>query len=108
MPNTCSTEKGCCETETNAADCGCPTQNPNICPAEFVTEMWKKAFREALYQAKVETLKEKIKKSWGAKFDKGADIVLESMEAQWSAMLAKGKAEADLKEKIKQSMQEKR
>lgn len=110
MANICSTEKGgCgCETESNAQECGCPTQNPNVCPVEFAAGMWKDAFRQALFQAKVETLKEKIKKGWAAKLDKGADAVLESMEAQWNAALSRAKADIDLKDKIKQGMQEKR
>ena len=108
MGNTCSTETGCCETEAKAQDCGCPTQNPNVCPSEFVAEMWKKAFREALFQAKVDVLKEKIRKSWATKLDKGADAALEAMEALFGAAITRAKADGDLKEKIKQSLGEKK
>lgn len=102
----CSTETGCCETsEPKISEC-CPTQNANVCPSEFVADMWKKAFREALFQAKVDVLKEKIRKSWAQKLDKGADLTLETMESQWSAVIAKAKAEGEFKEKLKQAAQE--
>ena len=51
-------------------------------------------------------LKEKILKSWRSKLDKSADAVLETMEAKWKAMLSKGEAKEDLKERLMQIMKE--
>lgn len=104
MKNECSTT-GCCETETQAKDC-CPTQSDCGCPVEKAAGLWQAAFFEAMKQAHVEVLKAKILKAWGPKLDKSADVVLEAMEAQWKAALVKGKAQADLKEKLKNVMTE--
>jgi hypothetical protein len=105
MGNTCSTETGCCETEAKGSEC-CPVQNPNACPTELAAGLWKKAFYEAMFAAHVDVLKDKIRKGWGARLDKTADAVLESMETQWHAALTKAKSDADLKEKIRQSLYE--
>lgn len=49
----------------------------------------------------MEILKQKIKKAWGADMEKVGDAVIESMGAQWHAMLSKAKAHVDLRENIK-------
>ena len=106
MSNKCDVNTGRCEeTAQNQggcdASCGCGCQeSSSCCPIEKATALWKSSFCQALKEVKVEILKEKIKKAWGAKLDKSADAVLEAAEAQWNAALTKGKADLDLKEKI--------
>ncbi len=87
-------EKGECKTQTPA-----PAQS--CCPVEMAVEKWSGSFCQAMTEVQVEILKAKIKKSWGAEMEKVGDAVLESMGAQWQAMLSKAKAHVDLKENIK-------
>lgn len=106
MENQCSTQTGSCQAQgCNCASCQ-PKPQGDCCPVQMATDMWSCAFHEAMKQAHVEVLKAKIHKSWGPKMDKMADAVLETMEAQWGAMLAKGKSKMDLKDKIAKAMME--
>ncbi|HTL70729.1 MAG TPA: hypothetical protein VL404_05520 [Candidatus Eisenbacteria bacterium] len=104
MHNSCSTETGCCETETKAKECSTGSE----CPIEQATQMWKGAFCAALAEVKKEILKEKIRKAWGAKLDKSADAVLEAAEAEWTAKLSAGKAKMGLREKLASILSEKK
>ena len=54
-----------------------------------------------MHQVQVEILKEKIKKAWGTELDKVGDAVIETMGAQWQAMLNQAKAHVGLRESIK-------
>ena len=76
------------------------------CPIQKATEMWTCAFFEAKKQVCVEILKGKILKSCGPKLNKAADAVLGAMEAEWKAMLAKGKAKMDLKAQMTKMIME--
>lgn len=98
MDNKCSTQ-GCCETETQE---GCQTTGGQDCgcPVEKATTQWQGTFCSALGEVQKDILKEKIRKAWGPKLDKAADAVLEAAEAEWNAMLSKGKAKMTLKEKM--------
>ena len=80
--------------ETCASKCECG------CPIEKATEMWSCAFCEAKRQVAVEILKDKIQKAWGSKMEKVADAVLAAKDAEWKAMLAKGKAKMELKDQM--------
>ena len=103
MQNKCSTESQTCQ-ET-AEEC-CPTQSEDCCPIEQATNLWKSAFFQAMKEVHVDILKAKIQKAWGPKLEKSADAVLEAMETQWKSSLTKGKAQHDLKEKLKNIMTE--
>jgi hypothetical protein len=89
---TCRVEARPQETCASKCECGCPI--------EKATEMWSCAFCEAKRQAAVEILKGKIQKAWGSKMEKVADAVLAAKDAEWKAMLAKGKAKMDLKDQM--------
>ena len=106
MSNTCSTETECCETAARAEESCCPTQVSGPDPLDKATEMWTKAFFQAMKEAHVEVLKAKIIKGWGAKLDKSADAVLETMETCWQSMVAQAKAKADLRDRLANAMRE--
>ena len=102
MENKCS--QGVCSSEPvrNEACQGesCKSKCDCGCPIEKATEMWSCAFCEAKRQVAVEILKAKIQKAWGSKLGKTADAVLAAKEAEWKAMLAKGKAKMDLRDQM--------
>ncbi len=54
-------------------------------------------------EVQVEILKARIKKGWGSEMEKVGDAVIESMGAQWHAMLSQAKAHVDLRENIKKA-----
>lgn len=54
----------------------------------------------AMTKAQVEILKEKIRQKWGAEFEKVADLILESKEAEWNEMMASSKSKHEFKEKF--------
>lgn len=89
---TCRLEPRQGESCASKCDCGCPI--------EKATEMWSCAFCEAKRQVAVEILKAKIQKAWGPKLEKTANAVLAAKEAEWKALLAKGKAKLDLREEM--------
>ena len=74
---------------------------------DCVAGMWTSSFFEAMRQLQVEALKGKIQKAWGAKMDKAADGVVETMGAQWQAMVAQAKAKSDFKQRLASLLQEK-
>jgi hypothetical protein len=100
MENKCSQEV--CSTQETSSHQGetCKSKCDCGCPIEKATEMWNCAFCEAKRQVAVEILKVKIQKAWGPKLEKTAAAVLAAKEAEWKAMLAKGKAKMDLKEQM--------
>ena len=70
MHNKCSTEpQSCSDNHDHTEEC-CPTQSAEACPIEQAADLWKSSFHQAMREAHVEILKEKIKKAWGAKLDK--------------------------------------
>lgn len=93
--NTCDTQKTAHEAKSQ--DC---------CPLEMMIEKWSDAFCEAKHQVQVEILKEKIRKAWGAQMEKSADAIIEAKGAEWHAMLTKGKAKMELKDRLKQILNE--
>ena len=96
-------KSGCCETGSNAqTECKTGT-DASCCPIEKATQKWTSSFCQALSEVQVEILKEKIKKAWGSQMEKVGDAVLESMGAQWQAMLSQAKAHVDLRENIKKA-----
>ena len=108
MENKCSQDSQGNETcRTQSHEGGtCAPKSDSCCPIQKATEMWTCAFFEAKKQVCVEILKTKIQKAWGSKLDKTADAVLNAMEAEWKAMLAKGKAKMDLKDQMLKVMTE--
>jgi hypothetical protein len=88
---TCQTQ----ETENKAP------VSQTCCPIEKAAQKWSESFCKAMSEVQVEILKAKIKKSWGADMEKVGDAVIESMGAQWQAMLTGAKAHVDLRENIK-------
>ena len=106
----CDTKTGCCETSSQApqghhgskGDC-CPVEKSlqNCgCPVERATELWQKGFFCAIKEVQKDILKEKIRKAWGAKFEKEADAVVEAMGAHWQAIQAQAMAQKSLKENL--------
>ena len=93
-------KEGTCHTNTSENDCK-TTSASTCCPIEMAVEKWSGSFCQAMTEVQVEILKGKIKKAWGAEMEKVGDAVIESMGAQWHAMLSKAKAHVDLKENIK-------
>ena len=92
--NTCNThQKDESECKTNHAK--------SCCPIEMTAQKWSDAFCQAMTEVHVEILKQKIKKAWGADMEKVGDAVIETMGAQWHAMLSQAKAHVDLRENIK-------
>ena len=92
---------GSCETAKDEKEC-CPAAQ-NCCPIEMAAQKWSGSFCQAMQEVRVEILKQKIKKSWGAEMEKVGDAVIESMGAQWHAMLSQAKAHVDLRENIKKA-----
>ena len=103
-------EGGSCETKSG--ECGessCESSCESKCPCgtdcggdpvSCAMGMWGKSFFCAMKELQVEIMKEKIKKAWGAKMDKAADIILEAMGAKWKAKLAEVSVRADVREKL--------
>ncbi len=91
---------GSCETRPSSEDCGNKSAAP-CCPVEMAAEKWSASFCQAMKEVQVEILKQKIKKAWGADMEKVGDAVLETMGAQWAAMLSQAKAHVGLRESIK-------
>ena len=68
--------------------------------------MWKAAFPQAMRQVQVQILAEKIRGEWGPVLEQEADATLTAMGACWRSMLAKGKAEADLRDSFRSILEE--
>ena len=99
MENKCSQDVCTQESASHQGE-ACKSKCDCGCPIEKATEMWGCAFCEAKRQAAVEILKAKILKSCGSKMEKTADAVLAAKEAEWKALLAKGKAKMELKDQM--------
>ena len=108
MENKCSQDSHGNETcRTQSHEGGtCTPKSDCCCPIQKATEMWTGAFCEAKKQVCVDILKNKIQKAWGSKLEKTADAVLNAMEAEWKASVAKGKAKMDLKEQMLKALTE--
>ena len=91
---------GTCQT-TSSQNESKPASSQGCCPIEMAAQKWSGSFCQAMQEVQVEILKQKIKKSWGAEMEKVGDAVIESMGAQWHAMLSQAKAHVDLRENIK-------
>jgi hypothetical protein len=103
MENKCSTSRECgCSGEQGSSEHGgCDTSKPMCsCPVDEAIAMWACAGHRAWKEVHVDLLKAKIMKAWGPQMEKTADAVIETMGVQWQAMMAQGKAKADLKQKI--------
>lgn len=68
--------------------------------------MWKQAYFTALKAVQTDIMKAKIQKAWGARMEKSADAVFESMGGIWQSMLAQSKAKSELYEGLARAMQE--
>ena len=94
-----------CQTQTSQG-AECPVEKSieqGCCPIESATSMWQSAFFVAMKEAKVDILKEKIRKTWGTMLDKGADATVEAMGIHWESVLSQAKAKMDLQENIKKA-----
>jgi len=106
----CDTKSGVCET---SAQPSCHSESKCQCggacngdPVVCKMHVWECSFHQAIKSVKVDILKAKIQKSWGAKLDKEANAVLEVMEAKWASMQALGQAKEQLREKFQQICKE--
>ncbi len=91
-----------CQTQTSEKS-ECPVEKSieqGCCPIESATKMWQNAFFVAMKEAKVDILKEKIRKTWGPMLEKGADATVEAMGIYWESVLSQAKAKVSLKENI--------
>lgn len=96
----CESSKTCQTNSSGENECKTgPSQS--CCPIEMAAQKWSGSFCRAMEEVQVEILKQRIKKSWGADMEKVGDAVIESMGAQWHAMLSQAKAHVDLRENIK-------
>ncbi len=94
MENKCQTES--CETTKPQTPC----KTEECCPVEMAIGMWKEAFCDAMHEVQVEILKKKIQAAWGPQMDKAGEVILETMGIKWQSMMANGKAQVDLREKL--------
>lgn len=74
--------------QSSSGPAQCLAEAGSNCPIEGATQMWAKAFGEAMYQAQTEILKAKILKAWGPMFDQAADAMMETMGALWAEKIA--------------------
>ena len=96
----CHSSETSCSTSSQEKECSSGSSQ-DCCPIEMAAQKWSGSFCQAMQETQVEILKQKIKKAWGAEMEKVGDAVIESMGAQWHAMLSKAKAHVDLRENIK-------
>ena len=97
----CDKNSNTCQTPSTQGECNTPAASQICCPVEKAAQKWSESFCRAMQEVQVEILKTKIKKSWGAEMEKVGDAVMESMGAQWQAMLQQAKAHVDLRDNIK-------
>jgi len=100
MSNCESAETTCHPGAKSGTECR-PATAASCCPVEMAAQKWSDSFCRAMTETQVEILKQKIKKSWGAEMEKAGDAVMESMGAQWHAMLEQAKAHAGMREGLK-------
>jgi hypothetical protein len=101
----CNTSE-CCTQEHEQEAC-CPIENAvqqGNCPVDAMVDGWKCSFGQAMKEAQVDILKEKIKKNWGPMLDKQADAVITAMGSHFQTIIARAKAQCDLKESIKSTL----
>ena len=97
----CNTNDNTCKTKP-ASEGECSSGAPKTCcPIEMAAQKWSSSFCTAMQEVQVEILKAKIKKAWGTEMEKVGDAVIETMGAQWQAMLSQAKAHVGLREGIK-------
>lgn len=87
----------CCETDTQCETSCCTStecckpeceSDESECPVESAVEMWQTSFKQAMREAQVEILKQKILKAHGPMMEQAADALLESMMACWQSQIA--------------------
>ena len=113
MATECAVESKTCTTEADEGRV-CPTESPcracgTACggdPYACAAAMWECSFFQALKGVQVDFLKEKIRKTLGAKMDKAADAIVESMGARWQSMLTQAKAKEEFQERLRSLWQE--
>ena len=101
-------DEGSCETgKTVCSEGSCESESKCPCgtdcggdPVSCAIGLWSGSFFQAMKAVQVDLLKSKIQKAWGAKMDKAADAVLETMGVKWQSMLAEAQAKAELREKL--------
>lgn len=96
-------ETSCRTNQGSESECKTGGSSLDCCPIEKAAQKWSGSFCQALSEVQVEILKQKIKKAWGTEMEKVGDAVLESMGAQWQAILSQAKAHVDLRENIKKA-----
>lgn len=96
----CNQESNTCQTESKGNDYK-PSASQSCCPIEMAAQKWSESFCKAMTEVQVEILKQRIKKSWGNEMEKIGDAVIETMGAEWKAILTQAKARVDLRENIK-------
>jgi len=111
----CDVKTGTCEGGTETSGQCHQTQSHSQCacgggcggdPAVCAMLMWKCVFKESMRSVMVDIMKPKIQKKLGAKFDKAADVVLETMMVKFQSMVTVSKAKNDLEEKFRNLMSE--
>jgi hypothetical protein len=96
-------QHGSCSSES----CGSSMANDHNCSStEHMAKKWEMAYKEAVFQTYVETLKSKIQKTWGKKLDRSADAVVAAMECYWKTKMHNMCAGVDLHEKLMKIMTE--
>jgi len=102
MENKCSSHEECGgSAEKKSCEHGeHETKTGSCCLVQHSVDMWTCAGHRAWKEVHVDILKAKILKAWGPQMEKTADAVIEAMGIEWKAMLAQGKAKADLKQNI--------
>ena len=88
----CSTEKECCPFEESINDL--------CCPVEMSAKMGTKAFSQAIMEVQVDSLKEKIKNTFGEKIDKKSDAIVKAMGTHWQSMIDQATAQKVLREEM--------
>jgi hypothetical protein len=92
----CDEQESCCPVEKSI--------NEACCPAEVSTKVWTSSFFQAMKEAQVDLLKEKIRKSWGPIMEKQSDAILAAMGTHWQTMLTQAQAQCELRETMKTIM----
>ena len=113
----CGPSSGACETggaQGAGAGCGssgspCPCGTPGCSgdPVDCATGMWTCSFFQAMKALQTDLLTARIQKAWGAKMEKAADAIVETMGVQWQSMVAQAQAKADVRERMRSIMREK-
>ncbi len=97
-----------CQAESCESKPQTPCKTEECCPVEIAIGMWNEAFCQAMREVQVDILKKKIQAAWGPSMEKVGDAVLETMGTKWQSMVANGKSQMDLREKITKIWSEKK